>query len=181
MINGFFLNCTNSALSSSGSLKMLGKALIALLFLLTQAGLVQAATYCVATTGSDSNTGTQSSPFRTIKKAISVLYPGDTLYIRGGNYDEDIDSGKQTIPAGASWSSVITITAYSGESVTIKRVSLWHPHVRYLVFLGLIIDGRNTAIETVYLSGGANHIRFKNCEIKNGYGQGYSYPPGHRL
>ena len=52
------------------------------------ASTVEAAIYYVAIAGSDSNSGGQSSPFRTVKKGISILKPGDTLYIRAGNYGE---------------------------------------------------------------------------------------------
>jgi len=39
--------------------------------------------YYVSTIGSDSNSGTLSSPFRTVVKAISVVREGETIYIRG--------------------------------------------------------------------------------------------------
>ena len=60
---------------------------ILFVWLVALAGMVstvEAATYYVAIAGSDSNLGSQSSPFRTVKKGISILKPGDTLYIRGG-------------------------------------------------------------------------------------------------
>src|SRR5262249_45232346 len=44
-------------------------------------------TYYVATNGNDSNPGTISQPFRTIKKGIGILNAGDTLYIRSGTYN----------------------------------------------------------------------------------------------
>ena len=44
------------------------------------------ATYYVATTGSDSNTGTLSSPWATWQKGFSTIVAGDVLYIRGGTY-----------------------------------------------------------------------------------------------
>lgn len=40
----------------------------------------------VATEGSDTNTGTIDQPFGTIAKAITVAIPGDTIYVRGGEY-----------------------------------------------------------------------------------------------
>ena len=64
---------------------------ILFVWLVALAGMVstvEAATYYVAIAGSDSNSGSQSSPFRTVKKGISILKPGDKLYIRGGNYGE---------------------------------------------------------------------------------------------
>jgi hypothetical protein len=42
--------------------------------------------YYVSTTGSDSNTGTITSPFATIQRAQAAVNAGDTVYIRGGNY-----------------------------------------------------------------------------------------------
>ena len=45
-----------------------------------------AAEYYVATTGSDSNPGTQASPFATLTKGVSSAGAGDTVYIGGGTY-----------------------------------------------------------------------------------------------
>lgn len=42
--------------------------------------------YYVATNGSDSNTGTTSSPFKTIQKAVKVVRAGDTVLIRKGRH-----------------------------------------------------------------------------------------------
>jgi|CXWL01.1.fsa_nt_gi parallel beta-helix repeat protein len=48
---------------------------------------VQAATYYVATTGNDANSGTTlAAPFRTIQKAANIVQAGDTVLIRKGTY-----------------------------------------------------------------------------------------------
>jgi hypothetical protein len=47
-------------------------------------------TYYVATIGSDSNPGTQASPFKTIQKAATLTLPGDTVLVRGGSYKERV-------------------------------------------------------------------------------------------
>jgi Right handed beta helix region len=61
-----------------------------------------AATYYVATTGNDSNPGTSSSPWRTIRYAVSKMVAGDTTYVRGGKYTESgirfKRSGTQSAP-----------------------------------------------------------------------------------
>src|SRR5208337_4648431 len=44
------------------------------------------ANYYLSPTGSDSNPGTISSPFLTLTKLASVIQPGQTAYLRGGNY-----------------------------------------------------------------------------------------------
>src|SRR3989344_1227294 len=45
-----------------------------------------AATYYVATNGTDSNPGTLSLPFRTIQKGVNVAAAGDTIQVRSGTY-----------------------------------------------------------------------------------------------
>lgn len=47
-----------------------------------------AATYYVATTGNNTNPGTSSSPWRTVRHAVSKMVAGDTTYVRGGTYNE---------------------------------------------------------------------------------------------
>src|SRR5437764_559929 len=71
---------THSA-SSSVFRAAFGSALLACLPL-----SLAAATWYVAPTGSDSNPGTQASPFQSITKAQSVATSGDTVTLRGGTY-----------------------------------------------------------------------------------------------
>ena len=47
---------------------------------------LSATNYFVATNGDDSNAGTLDKPFATLQKAQSKVVPGDTVYIRGGEY-----------------------------------------------------------------------------------------------
>ena len=42
--------------------------------------------YVSESLGSDSNGGSESAPFQSINKGISVLNPGDTLYVMQGVY-----------------------------------------------------------------------------------------------
>lgn len=69
--------------------------------------------YYVATTGSDSNPGTQASPFATITKAASVAAAGDTVFIRGGTYTPS--SGTTFSKSGTSDTNRIKFWAYPGE------------------------------------------------------------------
>lgn len=77
-----------------------------------------AATYYVATSGSDSNPGTSAAPFRTVQKGLSTVQPGDTCLIRGGTYNESLALGQ----SGTS-TAKITIQNYPGETVTINSGS----------------------------------------------------------
>ena len=142
-------------------------------------------TYYVATNGSDSNPGTASQPFSTIKKGVSVLKAGDVVYIRSGTYYENLDSNRHVIPSGTSWGNPVTIAAYPGEIVTMAFASptenglinlatnSLNPTLQYIIFDGIIFDGSNVinGMSTVGVGFGANtpanHIRFINVEVKN--------------
>ncbi|GAA3510922.1 hypothetical protein GCM10022393_25740 [Aquimarina addita] len=89
------------------------KNICALLFIILSLH-AYAADYYVSNTGSDTNNGTsEDSPFATIQHAVSLMQAGDTCYIRGGSYHEDIDfSGISGSPGNP-----IIITAYPGEKV----------------------------------------------------------------
>jgi hypothetical protein len=76
---------------------------------------VSATDYYVSTSGSASNNGSLSSPFKTIKQAADIMYPGDTCYIMGGTYRETV------IPArSGELGTPITFTNYNNEGVTIS-------------------------------------------------------------
>lgn len=61
----------------------------------------------VALTGSDSNPGTIARPFLTLNKAVSVVIPGQTIYVRGGNY---------------FYSDTITLTKSAND---VNRYKIW--------------------------------------------------------
>ena len=70
----------------------------------------------VSPTGSNSNSGSLSHPWRTVGYALSRLRAGYTLYVRGGTYVENLSP---TLADGTS-SARITVSNYPGESPTIK-------------------------------------------------------------
>jgi uncharacterized repeat protein (TIGR02059 family) len=101
-----------------------------ILLLLCTSIAVNAATYYVATTGSDSNPGTITQPWATWQYSFNRLKAGDILYVRGGNYTTMLGrSGNnyygvllQSI-SGTSGSH-ITVSAYSGEVPILDGQSL---------------------------------------------------------
>ena len=46
--------------------------------------------FFVSPSGSDLNPGSQGQPFRSISHSVSMMDAGDTVFIRGGNYHEEI-------------------------------------------------------------------------------------------
>jgi hypothetical protein len=80
--------------------------------------------FYVATNGDDRNPGTVAQPFGTLKKAIGALKPGDTLFVRGGEYDtvNGLSNGPNSaIPSGSSWDQPVTIKAFPGEKPVFRR------------------------------------------------------------
>lgn len=62
------------------------KRFVCLLCIVLSTSSLFAATYFVSTTGSDTNPGTFSQPFKTIGKAVTVAVAGDFIYVRGGTH-----------------------------------------------------------------------------------------------
>lgn len=97
------------------------------LFSMLQAQNSQSHIY-VATNGSDANPGTLGEPFATIQHAVSVMTPGNTCYIRGGTYCEEVDLSGVAGESGAP----ITLTPYQDEEVilsgTLPITSNWTHH-----------------------------------------------------
>lgn len=87
-----------------------------------------AATYYVDNKGNDANTGTSTSfPFKTIIKSISKAVAGDTIYIRGGVYREQIDMYR----GGTNADTMLKIFAYPNETPIIRGsdvVTGWVKH-----------------------------------------------------
>ncbi|MDA1143031.1 MAG: right-handed parallel beta-helix repeat-containing protein [Planctomycetota bacterium] len=60
--------------------------------------------------GNDSNTGTEDSPWKTIQQGVNQLVAGDTLYLRGGTYYENV-----YVASIGDAGAPITIRSYPGE------------------------------------------------------------------
>lgn len=77
---------------------------------------VNAGEYHVAVTGSDSNDGSSSAPFKTINHAARIALPGDIITVHAGTYREWINP----VRGGESDSKRIVYQAAAGEIVAIK-------------------------------------------------------------
>src|SRR5687768_17124066 len=102
-----------------------------------------AATYYVATNGSDSANGSLTSPFRTLSKAVGLLRAGDVVNVRGGLYKETVQ-----ITVKGTADSRIVIRSYEGETA--------------------IFDGtgtsRSTNVLTLYKS---SYVDLSGFEVRN--------------
>lgn len=70
--------------------------------------------YVHPTEGDDTSPGTENTPWLTVTHAASRLSPGDTLYLRGGTYYENV-----TVRATGTEEDPITIRSYPGELAVI--------------------------------------------------------------
>ena len=97
-------------------------AVSALLLLVAVPQATPATTYYVSTTGSDSDPGTLTRPFRTIQHAANVVTQGDTVLIRGGVYNERV-----VCLASGAVGAPIRFAAYSGETPVLDGAGLTLP------------------------------------------------------
>ena len=111
----------------------------------------EAAEYYVSPTGSDSNAGSLAAPFATLQKGNDVAAAGDTVWLRGGTYQNT----KQ-----------IKLTK-SGQSDT-KRIKFWayQAEVPVLDFSKYVSTNTATDNPTILVSGSWLHL--KGLEIANG-------------
>ena len=68
---------------------------------------------------SDGNAGTESSPWRTIGKAVGIIAAGDTAWIKAGNYRENITYFQHSGEYYGRTLNFVTVAAYSNDAVTL--------------------------------------------------------------
>ena len=123
------------------------------LILLCAANFIGARTIYVSTTGSDSNPGTQASPYLNIQRAVDEAVPGDLIYLRGGTY---MLTKRVKIQKAGTADARISMFGYPGERV--------------------IIDGSGEVVSSVnefkqarciYVNHFGDYWHFKNLEMCN--------------
>ncbi len=137
-----------------------------------------ATTYYVSTSGNDTNSGSISSPWRTIQHAANSVAAGDTVYVRAGVYNEVV-----SIPASGSASGgSITFSSYPGELATIDGTGLAIPggqwglvtieNQSYIIINGFEIRNYKTSKRAdvpigVYILGAGTNDQVLNNHIHN--------------
>lgn len=149
-------------------------ALLCLCFL--NPSILLGGTYYVATTGNDAGSGSFSSPYRTIQHALDNASATDTIYVRGGTYQEQIVFNTQ----GSAENGYLTLSAYGGEAPTIdgSAVTSSAPEglinidsKSYLKIIGFTLSGLS-AVQAghtpagIWISGTSSHIEIKNNLIQ---------------
>jgi alpha-N-arabinofuranosidase len=98
----------------------LSQAVLTALMLLGFSSDLRAKEFHVAVSGDDSNSGTKSSPLRTIQRAADLAQPGDLITVHGGVYRERINPPR----GGTSEKQRIVYQTARRETVEIKGSEL---------------------------------------------------------
>lgn len=76
--------------------------------------------FYVATTGNDSNSGSQAAPWRTVQHAADTAQAGSTVNVRGGVYEELVSINA----SGNASDGFITFRSYPGETAVLDATHL---------------------------------------------------------
>lgn len=106
---------------------------------ITQKILATNTPYYVSQSGNDTNPGTLAKPWKTLKKAVSMATPGDTIFILPGIYYEKLT------PNSGSSGNYITYTATPGT---------------------VILDGTGSGGSIIQIVG-KNYLKIQNLTVKN--------------
>ena len=68
--------------------------------------------FYVSTKGDDADPGSKRKPFGTLRRACEVAQPGDTVFLRGGDYAETLAPRQSGLPGAP-----ITFSRYADEKV----------------------------------------------------------------
>jgi len=149
-------------------------------------------TWYVSPTGSDTYSGSDAGdilhPFKTLQKAINVSGTSDTIYLRGGNYNNIYPKTQGLLinksgTAGAWY----TIAGYPGERAVLNgagypldlgyallRIGTTSTFISYVRITHLVIENVTTAsnssagiLACAGSTGASHHIRIDNCTIQN--------------
>jgi hypothetical protein len=113
----------------------------------------------VAVTGSDSNPGSRSAPFRTVHRAAKAAMPGTTIHVARGVYRENVTTGAE----GTRHARIryVSDTKWAAKIIGSGTGAAWTNHGHYTDISGFDISGSgrlgilNWASHTV-ISG--NHV-----------------------
>ena len=112
--------------------------------------------------GKISNPGSKAEPFVSISSALKTLKAGDTLVLRGGDYNENVNA---TVHSGTATSPVI-VKAAPGERPLIHG-SLYVSNASYYTFDGINVvgvSGTNKSAWMIHIPS-SSHWRYTNSEL----------------
>lgn len=159
---------------------LFGSAVLSLLLGIAhgQTAAASGAVYYVATTGSDSNSGTLAAPWHTIQHAATSVKAGDTINIRAGVYNEAVTPSV----SGSAAAGSVTFQSYPGETAVIDGTGLKVTNGQsglfnisnqnYITVSGLEIRNFTSKSDSqvpigIYVSGADNNIQILGNHVHN--------------
>src|SRR3954469_17609010 len=127
----------------------------------------------VATTGADSNPGTQAAPFRTILKASQAAVPDTTVHVAAGTYT----GGVQTTKSGTATGRIIYVSTTKWGARIVPPTSStsktgWDNRGAYVTIDGFQVDrtvNPSGKIWTVGINVGGTGDIVTNCNVHHIY------------
>ncbi|MEZ4271550.1 MAG: DUF1565 domain-containing protein [Myxococcota bacterium] len=154
------------------------KSAIFTLLILTLGVSAQAATYYVAKSGNNSNSGSEAQPWLTVQHAANQVQPGDTVSVKAGSYNERVVL-KNSGTAGGGY---ITFQNFPGDKPILDGTGLGNGmmvsslNLSYIKIQGFHI--KNHIGGGIIFEGGGEFIEIRNNEISDQTHQG---PQGHAI
>lgn len=157
-----------------------------ILILAAAAGFAHAGTYYVSTSGSDSNPGTASAPFRHVSQGAAAAHAGDTVIVMNGTYDNE---GQVADPNNVGAVVTMTNSGSAGAPITIEAqnrggailnaassvqsslgcYAAWSyfdlSYVSYVTIQGFVIE--NACLNGIRANGNAHDLTIRWNEIRN--------------
>ena len=93
--------------------------------LMAMCGSAGAATYYVATTGSDAAAGSEAAPWKTINTSVGKMADGDTLMVQAGTYTETLGLYKIGVHAVPITIQAVTRRTVILEGTGAQRDCFW--------------------------------------------------------
>ena len=127
--------------------------------------------YYVSPDGSNSNPGTEISPFQTIQHAAGIALPGTTIHVAKGTYA----GGFRTNMSGESnarivYRSVVKWGARIVPPVQSANNTAWDNRGSYVDIVGFDIDGRGSTTGTAWLHGiynGGSFVSVRGNQVRH--------------
>ena len=130
-----------------------------------------AATFYVATDGSDANPGSASAPFRTLQRAADMAFAGDTVIVRDGIYGHENSVTGGDTSDNESSPVVLYNSGSPGAPITIRAENQW----------GAILDCELLCDAYINLYN-ASYIVIRDFVITRGYKEGiHSNDSAHHI
>jgi len=124
----------------------------------------------VSPSGQDTAEGSESKPFRTVAKALSLVKPGEAIFLKSGTYSERLRLDEK----GGSSSRYLTLMAAPGAKPVFKggtgsRTPLLDVRGAYWRIEGITFDAAgDKAFAAFWRGSGAHHGILRACTLKNG-------------